>query len=575
MKKSIFRKIVVLIVLLLIPILGLYGYSYLTSVNVVKKSVEELNWNRLNFFMSQLEAYTDQLSKSAVLVGRDPSVSEYIHDRDTATRFEAFKKKANIEKNLGLQIAVSGWISQQTLYFPEYDEVISTDYSIPYNDIDLLNDQKAKVWTYRDHSNESYFSKYYPSDTPGTNFLIETRLMILNLANMLNQFSSVGHGDAFFYNRNQNPILHESANIVNVNALLEYLRGYKLKDSGSEIANVDGRKYVINYMASDSLAGWYLVDYFPLQEIVNPITESRNLFYTSIVLLLAMSMLAAFLLYRNVQIPIRQLVNGVKKIGKGQYSTRLSGRTDNDFHYLFSSFNQMAEDIQQLIETGYENKIRLREATLKQLQSQINPHFLYNCLFYIKNMASMENKEAVVAMSLNLGEYFRHSTRVANSMTTVKDELSMISNYLVIQNLRIERFHYEINIPDEMLSLEIPRLIVQPVVENGLIHGIEKFAGFGILSIEGTCIGDECRIIVEENGPGMTLEAMEKLQQQVGLAMDDDIGCGLWNVNQRLIHLFNSDSGLKFSRSELGGLRVEIVWNRGNPREEQGEIHNV
>ncbi|MFC4597256.1 sensor histidine kinase [Cohnella hongkongensis] len=571
MKKSIFRKIVILIVLLLIPILALYSYSYLTSVNVVRKSVDELNWSRLSFFMSQLELYTDELSKSAVLVGRDPSVAEYIRDRDRTTRFEAFKKRSDVEKKLSLQIAVSGWVNQQTLYFPDFQEVISTDYSIPYDDIDKLSEQKAKVWTYRYDPNGSFFSKYYPSDTLGTNFLVEARLMELNLRNMLNRFNSVGQGGAFFYHRDQEPIVQDTANMVNVNVLLDFLRSEALEENGSEIVELGGRKYVINYMHSDSLEGWHLVNYFPLQEVVRPITESRNLFNTSIGLLLALSMLAAFLLYRNVQIPIRQLVNGVKKIGKGQYSTRLSARPDNDFHYLFVSFNQMAEDIQRLIETGYENKIRLREATLKQLQSQINPHFLYNCLFYIKNTAALGDKEAVVAMALNLGEYFRHTTRVSRPLTTVEEEIAMIRNYLVIQNLRIERFHYEIDIPDEMLALEIPRLIVQPVVENGLIHGIGRISGFGMLTLVGECTEEEYRIVVEDNGPGMTQEEMEKLQRQVGLSMDEDIGCGLWNVNQRLIHLYKSGSGIRFGRSDLGGLRVDIVWKRGTTEEEREE----
>ncbi len=121
----------------------------------------------------------------------------------------------------------------------------------------------------------------------------------------------------------------------------------------------------------------------------------------------------------------------------------------------------MAEQIQELIEKVYKETLRSREATLKQLQSQINPHFLYNCLFYIKNMASLGEKEAVVAMSLNLGEYYRYTTRLENPMTTIREEMKLIQNYLEIQTMRMQRLGYEIAIPEDMMELEIPRLLIQ------------------------------------------------------------------------------------------------------------------
>src|SRR5690606_39681649 len=123
----------------------------------------------------------------------------------------------------------------------------------------------------------------------------------------------------------------------------------------------------------------------------------------------------------------------------GYFSVRLNYSARNEFSLLFARFNIMAQRIQELIENVYEEKLRRREATLKQLQSQINPHFLYNCLFFIKNMARMKNEEAVVAMSLNLGEYFRYTTRLGNQTATLAEELSVIVNYLEIQNLRMRR----------------------------------------------------------------------------------------------------------------------------------------
>jgi two-component system sensor histidine kinase YesM len=126
--------------------------------------------------------------------------------------------------------------------------------------------------------------------------------------------------------------------------------------------------------------------------------------------------------------------------------------------------------------------------------------------------------------------------------------------------LRSQRFHCDIEIPDRMNELAIPRLLLQPIVENAIIHGVEKQAGFGLIRITGEQEGCLCKITVEDNGAGMNPEEIAALQKKLALPMEDDMGCGMWNVNQRLIHLYKGRSGLRLSRSELGGMRIELVW---------------
>lgn len=127
-----------------------------------------------------------------------------------------------------------------------------------------------------------------------------------------------------------------------------------------------------------------------------------------------------------------------------------------------------------LIEQVYLEQLRAKDAHLKQLQSQINPHFLYNCLFFIKSKAVVGDTDSVEAMALNLGEYYRYITKTDHSLTTLQDELKLLENYLEIQNLRKQRISYEMDIAEDLLGLQIPRLLIQPLVENSIIHGIEK-----------------------------------------------------------------------------------------------------
>lgn len=555
-----FGKIILLVVSLLIPIILLYGYSNQVSVNVVRDTIEGGNKNRLAFFMSQMEMMIDQLTKYSVTASRDYSIREYMDGRHTDSRLTQLQRQSRIVEMLNMQIATSAWNNQIILHLTDSKEVLSTDYSVQYDEAYMLN-PAWRTWTHRSAvtfgMTQTFFSRIRESGIPG--LLVEVRFADDNLRNMLNLLKQGGEHEPFLYEPGSEPIISYTANRNLVDRIAERLGRAELALGGSLTVDLPDGKYIVNYIRSESL-GWYLVDIVPLQTIFAPIVTSRNLFYASICLLMALSTMATLLLYRNVQRPIQQLIRGVQRIKDGQYSSRLKRQSNNEFDFLFGSFNEMAEQIGELIEKVFKETLRSKEATLKQLQSQINPHFLYNCLFYIKNMANLGDKEAVAAMALNLGEYYRYSTRLEKPIATLAEEIKLIENYLNIQTMRMQRFHYEIDIADAMLALEIPRLLVQPIVENAVIHGVEESVQFGLIRIVGEQLDGLNRIVVEDNGPGMPPEKLEALQRKVALPKEEEASFGLWNTHQRLVHMYGGRSGLRFARSESGGLRVEMVW---------------
>jgi two-component system sensor histidine kinase YesM len=247
---------------------------------------------------------------------------------------------------------------------------------------------------------------------------------------------------------------------------------------------------------------------------------------------------------------------------RGDLSTRIEYRSNNEFGYLIQRFNEMAERIQVLVEDVYAEKIRSRDATLKQLQSQINPHFLYNSLFFIINSAELEDRESVVMMAQNLAEFYRYTTRVENQSVKLKDELNLVRHYLSIQTLRMHRLESVISVPDEMLEENMPRLILQPLVENAIVHGIEHREGGGCITIAGLQDPEFNRIMVEDNGAGLPDKKLQALRSQLKEQMNDEIGCGTWNVHHRLLYQFGEGSGLTFEQVLGGGLRVTVTWRR-------------
>lgn len=220
----------------------------------------------------------------------------------------------------------------------------------------------------------------------------------------------------------------------------------------------------------------------------------------------------------------------------------------------------MVEQIQELIENVLMEKIHVREARLKQLQSQINPHFFYNCFSFITSMAKLGNQAAVVGMAHNLSRYYRYTTRQERDLVSLSEEVEFVTHYLEIQNMRMSRLQYTISIPSQMHRLEIPPLVLQPLVENAVLHGIEPLAAAGIVRITGSCSGRTMILTVEDDGQGMLPEQMAELEQKLVHAMDEEMGCGVWNVHQRMRLRYGEEAGLTFAPSPLGGLQARLQW---------------
>lgn len=566
-KKNTFRKMVLIIFLLLVPIACVYMYSHQVSINVLRSEIQGNLLNRQQFFISQVDAAVDQLAMFPVIVGHDPFIREYV-GKKYSTVLDRLLLQSRVIEKLGYQSASSEWTNELNIYLAEEKQVLSSNIFVTYNDAYMKQPIKAN-WTYDQGSGKPLYDSFVrqiaePASASGlekTHVIYEVRFSAENLRLMLDHFKAGGKGDPFLYIPGMPGVYNHSVTSPLAAIVTQQLDKQKIEaDSGNRILELDSKKYLINFVKSNTL-GWYLVDYVPLEQTLLPINKSRNFFYVAISLLLVAGMVAAYLLYRHVQRPIAKLLQGVMLLKRGVYSARIDYKPNNEFDFLIRRFNEMAEEIQELIEKVYAEQLRSREATLKQLQAQINPHFLYNCLYFISNMAMLEDKQSVVAMANNLGDYYRYTTRVEKQLVSVREELQLITNYLTIQNLRMERVCYEIDVPEAILAMTIPRLLLQPLVENAVIHGLERKAGKGLIRISGESHGNEHRIIIEDNGVGVTTAQLAELRQTLDEPMSEQMGCGVWNVHQRLQHYFGPASGLELmTADDNGGFKSILKW---------------
>ncbi|MBB6736078.1 sensor histidine kinase [Cohnella zeiphila] len=175
-------------------------------------------------------------------------------------------------------------------------------------------------------------------------------------------------------------------------------------------------------------------------------------------------------------------------------------------------------------------------------------------------MTQLDNKEAVIDMVTSLSKYYRYTTRAEQQLTKLSSEMDLVVHYLNIQSLQTNRIRYSVDIPEAMMSQPVPKLIVQPIVENAIKHGIEPKKGPGTIVVKGWQEGRMNRLVVEDTGEGMEPDALQSLNRKLLEPMDEHMGCGVWNVHQRLAHRFGPGSGLLLSRAESGGLRAELRW---------------
>ena len=262
--------------------------------------------------------------------------------------------------------------------------------------------------------------------------------------------------------------------------------------------------------------------------------------------------------------PIRKLSEATKQAGSGDFAVRAQEDSDDELAVLNTSFNQMLEKIGQLVEDIRIEQMNLRQAELKLLQAQINPHFLYNTLDSIIWLAEAGEKYQVVQVVSALSDFFRTTLSKGRDYITLQEEATHIRSYLQIQRIRYrDILEYDIRIPQELMQYPILKLTLQPLVENALYHGIKNKRGVGHITVTGRSEEEKLIFCVRDDGIGMSSTQLDHVRAMVrGERQDSEVssGFGLFNVNQRLQLNYGAEYGLDIdSVYEEGTLATVVI----------------
>lgn len=329
----------------------------------------------------------------------------------------------------------------------------------------------------------------------------------------------------------------------------------------SIVKKIKGNDYQIIYKDSD-YTKWKTIGVFSLKETLAEVTSIRNYSLVIGAVTLLLAIIAALFFTSSIARPLSKLRHLMKKAEAGDLHVRFESKYSDEIGQLGNSFNNMINEIRNLIEMVYVEQKSKREAELKTLQAQIKPHFLYNTLDTIQWMAQEHGVNDIVEIIEALTRLFRIGLSKGKEMITVREELEHIRSYLVIQKARYEdKLEYEINFDQEILSYSVLKLILQPLVENSIYHGIKERRGTGKIVITAEKTEDSLVFSVSDNGAGIEAARLGEINNMLEnrrVEKESSLGYGIFNINERIKLSFGNDYGLKYSSIHGEGTTVEI-----------------
>ena len=302
-------------------------------------------------------------------------------------------------------------------------------------------------------------------------------------------------------------------------------------------------------------------------------TRISQIFFSNmqlmIIIIIIVAFLFAFLFSKSITEPISKLVKYTQYIREGKFDQSVKVKGPHEIIILSDAMNSMSNKLSKIINQNYILSLREKEARLNALQSQINPHFLYNTLNTIGMLAEIANIPTIAKAAQALSDMFRYNIKSTSKLVSIREELEHVDNYLCIQNIRYDNaIQYQFNIPEEILGYKTIKFVLQPIVENAIYHGLELKKGEKKITITAQRKEDLIILWVEDNGLGIPHHKLESLQKNLdsfeyiekysvgSLNVKSEIG--LINVHQRIRIYYGEPCGLQIQSEQNIGTTVQI-----------------
>ncbi|WP_373212956.1 cache domain-containing protein [Ruminococcus sp. 5_1_39BFAA] len=307
--------------------------------------------------------------------------------------------------------------------------------------------------------------------------------------------------------------------------------------------------------------GWTVVGCMNMAELTRDSRKAQSIYVVMAVALVIVALFLSSVIARNITMPIQSLRDSMAKVQEGDFSKAdVEVSTQNEIGSLTKSFNVMTYRIQELMEQNVHEQEEKRKSEMKALQAQINPHFLYNTLDSIIWMAEGKKNEEVVLMTASLARLLRQSISNEDEVVSVSQEIEYARSYLTIQKMRYkDKLEFQIDVEPSIGGAQIVKLVLQPIIENAIYHGLKYKESKGLLLVHGYQDGENVVIKIQDNGVGMDAETLAHIFDRHKVNYRSN-GVGVYNVQQRLQLYYGSDYGITYQSEKGKGTTATITF---------------
>lgn len=562
---SIFKKIMAAFLAALLPLMAITWMINEQGSNNIRTEISESMLSKTRFYMDSLDKEADRINRYLPNYVMDHDLMEIAATGSEMSSYDRSSKILGIQRRLDLMKNSSPFIQEAKAYIPLIERTIL---SIQYEtDLDrteyeaMQHHAKSYEEPFIYWNGRLFMTMQYPINTiRNPLYIVGIELSGASIRETLSQIGGERGGQSMLVNLDRGWEVASGNN----GTLLEQMRAFAMKKKeagaveGYETVVHNGKRFLTVYQYSNFWNS-YSVTCIPEETVLGSLQMYRTLFWWACALALGIVLFFTYFLFRLIYRPLMKLVHSFRRVQQNRLDPIVTDRGADEFGYLYQAFNDTITSLKTLIEENYEQQIRNQRSELKRLQSQINPHFLYNCFFVLCRLIKSDSqKEKAYQFCLYIGQYFQFITRNDEDDIALTLEVEHSRTYVEMQTIcygeRIEVW-FEGGFPD----MRVPRLILQPIIENAYKHALGNTTGLGELWVHCETGSGEVSLIVEDNGDGLSDAGLERLRKKLQHAANRlEETTGLLNVHRRIQLRCGEQYGIELARSQLGGLQVRL-----------------
>lgn len=512
----------------------------------LKRETEQSMKNRLENLSYNLEVLLETVKLNTTMLSLDRDIVSILDEGYTGFTYNDFRKIMEIKEKLQISLNTHEILKSiyvvsvkqpffyrtDIRYTYDYEKVKETEWMKKIKGVEQNQYMLLPKDELTDSNPEDMFSYVVPVKDNTENGQIIGYILANTGYQTIDRYfknNQIGiNGEIFLYGDGQT-LYSSSDDEETVQSLIKQnnLTSGKYKEG-----QIRENGFLITYKWSEEM-NWLYLTRIPFSEVIEPSLNIARWAVALVAISIPLVIAGAFVLSRTIFSPINVLVENMGKVGNGVY-TRIVDRRKDEFREVFGHFNTMTDRIFSLMDDLRRQESLTKELEVKNLQAQLNPHFLYNTLDAIHWAARDKDIEAVCQMTFLLSNYFRKNLSSGKEIVSVGEVADMIKSYMEIQRFRfMEGFSYTLFVDPEIEDKMVPKQLFQPIVENALYHGIERGCKDGFCQIAWEKEGSKIHFGVKDNGKGMREETLKKLQKD----LESDVPDGLKNFALRNIQM--------------------------------------